>query len=80
MPDDLRTRIAAVLDKHYPQTTGYHDELTDWCQCGMPRSHVVDVLIRELRLTRELKLEREDGECLYCHAQLPCGRWVAWDE
>ena len=46
--DDLRTRINAVLAKHYPQTTGYQDELTDWCQCGMPRDHVADAVIAEL--------------------------------
>ena len=45
MTDSLRDRIAAVLDKHYPQTTGYQDELTDWCQCGMPRDHVADVVV-----------------------------------
>jgi len=46
-PDDHRTRINAVLSKHYPQT-GYQDELTDWCQCGMPRDHVADAVIAEL--------------------------------
>ena len=70
MTDSLRTRIAAVLAQHYPQTTGYQDELTDWCQCGMPRDHVADLLIRELDIFKE------DGECSYCHAQLPGCRYI----
>ena len=53
MSDNLRDRIAAVLDKHYPQTTGYQDELTDWCQCGLPRDHVADAVIEALALKRE---------------------------
>ena len=49
----LRDRIAAVLNKHYPQTTGYQDELTDWCQCGLPRDHVADAVIAELGLKKD---------------------------
>ena len=29
-------------------------------------------------LIRELKLEAEDGECGYCHAQLPGCRYSTW--
>jgi hypothetical protein len=52
MTDNLRDRIAAVLDKHYPQTTGYQDELSDWCRCGLRRDHVADAVIRDV-LTSE---------------------------
>jgi hypothetical protein len=48
MTDNLRDRIAAVLDKHYPQTTGYQDELSDWCRCGLRRDHVADAVIEAL--------------------------------
>jgi hypothetical protein len=48
MQSSLRDRIAKVLNKHYPQTTGYQDELTDWCQCGLPRDHVADAVIAEI--------------------------------
>lgn len=50
MGSPVRARIDAVLGEHYPQTTGYRDELTGWCVCGLPRGHVVDVLMRELGL------------------------------
>lgn len=49
----IRDRINTILATHYPQTTGYYDELTNWCQCGMPRDHVADVLIRELGLRQD---------------------------
>ena len=70
MNDDLRTRIAAVL-------RGYLLDhfIVDIEQAqGLWPEYLADAVIREL------KLEREDGECLHCHAQLPCGRWVSWDE
>jgi hypothetical protein len=45
---ELRDRIAAVLDTHYPIYGMADGEPTDWCQCGLPRSHVADAVIHEL--------------------------------
>ena len=62
MNDNLRDRIAALLDKHYPQTTGYEDELTDWCRCGLRRDHVADEVIAELNLKIVVDYMSVDGQ------------------
>jgi hypothetical protein len=69
MSDNLRDRIADVLQAHQYEST--------YCGCGLPVEdqahhdlHVADAVIREL------KLEVEDGQCGYCQAQLPGCRYV----
>ena len=62
MSDNLRDRIAKVLNKHYPQTTGYQDELTDWCKCGLPRDHVADAVIEALGLKITVDFLSADGQ------------------
>ena len=80
--DLLRTRIAAVQAQHHHWD--YAGSLT--CACGETFGlgveagweaavagwaiHVADAVIRELGAYRE------DGECSYCHAQLPGCRYI----
>lgn len=60
--DDLRTRIAAVLNS-FP---------ADMRPVEIVNLEKADAIIREL------KLEAEDGECGYCQAQLPGCRYSTW--
>ena len=72
MTDNLRDRIAAVLEEHR--------QVASSCECGFDlgvsaitwrwREHVADAVIEALGL------EQEDGECGYCRAQLPGCRYV----
>ncbi len=76
MSDNLRDRIAQAVCQEYFSNTdvvwqtwreSFNADPDYWL-------NYADAVIRELGL------EREDGECRFCHAQLPCGRWVAWDD
>ena len=79
MPDDLRTRIAALHQAHrwgvFRCDDGY---ARTCCRCQWRElpdgpthaEHVADAVIRELNLLKE------DGECSYCHAQLPGCRYI----
>lgn len=60
MNDNLRSRINAVLNQHYPITND--GEPTEWCWCGMPRDHVADAVIAELRPA----IERPERTCQLC--------------
>jgi hypothetical protein len=46
--DNLRDRIAAVLQKHRPMFNTFDGEPSDWCECGMPITHVADAVIRDV--------------------------------
>jgi len=79
MTDNLRDRIAAVIRDHpQGQEWGIPDE--ECTQCPPQRGidwaqHVADAVIAELGL------QQEDGECGYCHAQLPGCRYVTeWSD
>jgi len=64
---DLRTRIATIV--HDKDTVKCCDE----CTISSPGPwdyEVADAVIRELGLAVE------DGECGYCHAQLPGCRYI----
>lgn len=50
MTDNLRDRIAAVLNRHYPITTHADESPDHLCRCGLPREHVADAVISELGL------------------------------
>jgi hypothetical protein len=68
---ELRIRIAAVLTLHQRRDSQHC--LCGWGQLGHSHAdHQADAVIREL------KLEAEDGECGYCHAQLPGCRYSTW--
>ena len=43
----LRDRIAAVLQRHRPMFNTFDGEPSDWCECGMPVTHVADAVIAE---------------------------------
>lgn len=43
--ETLRIRIAAVLDEHYPILNSWDGQPSDLCECGMPRNHVIDILL-----------------------------------
>lgn len=58
--DGLRDRIVAAIAKA--------DQ--DWCSDNPLHEDMADAVIRELGL------QQEDGECGYCHAQLPGCRYV----
>lgn len=78
MTDDLRTRISAIAGEHRfaDHQTAFGDKcVCGWTSQGIAHSdHLADAVIRELRL------EREDGECGYCRAQLPGCRYVTdWE-
>ena len=64
-PGNLRDRIAAAL-----QSADRRLALEDEMPIGLYYAHLADAVIRELGL------QQEDGECGYCHAQLPGCRYV----
>ena len=86
MTDNLCDRIAAALSeslKSQAKKGGYDNEYEPYDDDGEPCGYtllnvdaVLDPRILADAVIRELGLQQEDGECGYCHAQLPGCRYV----
>lgn len=76
VPDDLRTRIAKTLHRLYGPSLGAHPDGWDREPGGTREMYLEDADA----VIRELGAFKEDGECSYCHAQLPGCRYVTdWE-